>query len=899
MEKKIKPAEDQIDNNVWKSKKPRIPPTLPCVAGSGPLVRPGGQRRGFSTPAPNYNYKKGYHNLDRLKLLSFITQTQLSSVVWEKSWKYKKCLPPPEEGAAATSEWGKCWMFATRQPYSEAGKPWLNGPNMLDSQSLHLWKKPEYRVVESQELYGCPPTEEWKMSYRKSDNNNNEEDTHYVNGESFPKSGLFTLLMDAQPNEASSVWSKSWRSIKSASQQHNFTITNFGQENESTPNKQDKDREMSSKWEECWRLVNHYGCYKSPQVQKSHSPEWADSWRTNVVFNSHKNSDPSLVQDHSDVYNDRCQEKESHLHKVKLVSHDLKHRDLYMQLCTEFKTLSEWSKSWQMTKNNSKPAEEIEKVLKVSLSRMETALEKVEENTYRHYLASETSYPCYEVLKYNEIYHPKREITKNNMLHLKQQKNVLSAPEWTDSWKTLKHGIRIERRRMRPDPLRSFRLFEKGGDMKPIASGWKDSRKFICQPLRQEPELWQRGWSTMPQMRVDRVRGQNHFMPIELPKNGPTGECSWGESWKLLRPQHRSEPRHCRSQSGHGRPSVASHHPNDSLTHSSVRLIGHAWPDSDWQEAWMVSQFHQDKPSLTQWREAWKWSLFNTENSAEQLSRLNEVDVLMEIQPGRENLSLQKVESTCKMGRSFDTQMLMEQYPEKQWSASWRAGSFLKHQQNHYRSSVIPVKSMSSTTKQQHVTANGHGSKWGMSFRLANPMPHVEKPWLESSCNPRHYTVMWSKGKNMHDNINANFSNNNATFRLWGNSHQFLHEVSAQIKDKTKEPVDPRVIITKKANTIRHFYSNTEKEKQSERKWTGCHLLGKTQPRLKKVPVSKKKHEMEDKNKLLEEWAESWRFLIRPGILKIKMSIKPLSGWDESWKFLLPPYQPMNSSRAK
>lgn len=273
----------------------------------------------------------------------------------------------------------------------------------------------------------------------------------------------------------------------------------------------------------------------------------------------------------------------------------------------------------------------------------------------------------------------------------------------------------------------------------------------------------------------------------------------------------------------------------------------------------------------------------------------------MEIQPGRETLSLQTVESTCKTGRCFDTQMLMEQYPEKQWSASWRAGSFLKHQQSHYRSSVILVKSMSSTTKQQHVTANGHGSKWGMSIRLANPMPHVEKPWLESSCNPCHYTVMWSKGKNMHDNVNTNFSNNNATFRLWGNSHQFLHEVSAQIKDKTKskEPVDPRVIITKKAKKSRHFYSNTEKGKQSERKWTGCHLLGKTQPRLRKGPVSIKKLEMEDKNKLLEEWAESWRFLIRPGILKIKMSIKPLSGWDESWKFLLPPYQPMNSSKAK
>lgn len=154
----------------------------------------------------------------------------------------------------------------------------------------------------------------------------------------------------------------------------------------------------------------------------------------------------------------------------------------------------------------------------------------------------------------------------------------------------------------------------------------------------------------------------------------------------------------------------------------------------------------------------------------------------------------------------------------------------------------------------------------------------------------------------MQNNINNNnFSNNHATFRLWGNSHQFLQGVSAQIKDKTKskEPVDPRVIIKKKTKTIRYLYSNIEKEKQSQRKWAGCHLLSKTQPRPKKGPASVKKLEMDDKNKFLEEWAESWRYLIGHGILKIKMSVKPLSGWDESWKFLLPLYQPMNSPKAK
>lgn len=894
VERKTKPAENQTDNNnIWKSKQPQVPPTLPRGTGSGPLGRPGGQRRGFSAPTPNYKDKKGQDkNLNRLQLLMFITQTQPSAMVWGKSWKYNKSLPPPAEGAAARSDWGKCWIFATQQPYSEPGKPWLNGPNMMDPRSLHLWKKPDYRVVESQELDLSLPAEEWQMSWRKLNKNNKKGDTSSVNGENVPKFGSFTSLVETQNrNEAlcSSEWSESWRSTKLASEQDHFTVLNDGLMNASIANQQDKDREMSSKWEECWRLVNHHGCNKSklPEVQKCHSPEWADSWRAAMVaFKNNKNSDPSLRQDHRDNYDDHSQQKD--LHKVMLVSHEQKYRDLYLQLCSEFKDLSEWSKSWQVTKNNSKPCEEIEKVLKVSPPRMGTALEdqKVEEKTKGCYSTSEKADPCHDQLKYNEIYRPNREFTQSKMLHLKHLEKVLSPSEWRDSWKTLKHKMRMERRRMRPDPSRPFGASEKGGNMKPTASEWKDSWKFTCQPLRQEPEFWQQGWSTMPQIRVDRARDQNHFAPVELPKNGPTGERSWVESWRFSRPRHQSEPGQGRAQTNQGRSSVASHHPEDSQTHRRyTRSV------SDWQEAWMISetQFHHDRPSLTQWREAWKCSVFHVE-----VPRENGVDVLMEIQPQTEMISLQRVKA--KMSRSFDNQMFREKYPEKQWSTSWSAGSLLNHQD---RFSGIPGKSMSNTTQQQHVTANGHGSKWGMSFRLANPMPHMEQSWVESAPSTCHYTVMWSRGKK----INTNFSNNPATFRLWASSHQFLQGASAQIKDKTKSkaPIDPRVIITKKTKTRRHLYSNIETEKQSERKWAGCHLLGKTQPRPKKGPVSVKKLKMEDENKdkFFEEWAESWRVFVQPGNgLKKQMPVKSLSGWDASWKFLLPPYQPMNGPKT-
>lgn len=168
VERKIKPAENQTNNNnVWKSKQHQVPPTLPCGSGSGPLGRPGGQRRVFPAPAPNYKDKKGQgKNFNRLDLIMFITRNQPSAMVWGKSWKYNKSLPLPAEGATATPDWGKCWIFATPQLCSEVGKPCTNGPNMIDLYSHHLWKKPD-RVVESQELDLSLPTEEWQMSWRK------------------------------------------------------------------------------------------------------------------------------------------------------------------------------------------------------------------------------------------------------------------------------------------------------------------------------------------------------------------------------------------------------------------------------------------------------------------------------------------------------------------------------------------------------------------------------------------------------------------------------------------------------------------------------------------------------------------------------------------------------------
>ncbi|KAK5852464.1 hypothetical protein PBY51_023930 [Eleginops maclovinus] len=884
VEKKPKPEENLPEKKVWKRKQPQPPPTStpPRGIGSGPFGRPAGQTRGLSGPASHSKDKKRQDkNFKRLQLLMSVTQNQPSGMVWGKSWKYNKSLPILEEGAS--SKWGECWMFATQQPYSEAGQPWLNGPNLTDPHSHHLLMKPDYRVVESKELDLSLPIEEWQMSWKKADKDKKKDG----NEENVGKSGFFTQLLQTQHyNEAlcSSEWSDSWLSTKPASQQDDLTVLNEGEVNKSVE-KQDKDAGLSSKWEECWRLANHYGCKsKLPQVKKSSNQEWANSWRAAMLnFNYHKKSDPS-VSDHN-------QQREAHLYKAMLVSPEQKNRDLYLN---EFEALSEWSTSWQVTKNNSKPCEEIEKVLKVAHPMMDTSeAQKVGNNLKEHDLMSEKVDPRYENLKHDVIYCPKREFSQTKLRHLEHMENMLSASEWRESWKTLKHRMRMERRRMRPDPSRPFRAAEKGGERTPSASEWKDSWKFTSQPMSQEPEAWLQGWSTAPQFRVDRAREQNHFAPVELPKNGPSTERSWEESWRFSRRQRQSEPRQGRAETSQAGSSVATHQPGYSLAQRRV-----ARSSSDWQAAWMVSetQFHHDRPSLTQWRDAWRCSVFQTDHCTSEVLRENEVNVSMEIQPRRE-ISLQRV--NAKFSRSFDKQMFRERYPEKQWDASWRAGSLLNQQPSDHGSSETLKKSMSSPTEQQDTTENGHGTKWGRSFRIANPMPKMEKPWVECPANPSQYTVMWSKGKHLKNNVSTILSSKPDTFKLWGNSHQFLPGASpkAQKKTMSQGSVDHRVIMVIQTKTKKHLYSLIEKEQLSAKKFAGCHLLGKTQPRPKRGPVKSAKKDDKTPDTFFEEWAESWRFSVQPSGLR--KPVKSLSGWNESWKFLIPPHQPMNGPKAK
>ncbi|XP_072228653.1 uncharacterized protein [Leuresthes tenuis] len=877
VERKPKPQETLPDNNVWKSKQPTAPRAPLRGVGSGAPGRPGIQSKSFSTPTTNF--KKGQNktvqdkSFNRQQLFMYLTKTQPPTMVWGKAWKYNKSLPPPAEGSPASSDWGQCWMFATQQPHTEAGKPWPNEPNVMDPHSLHFWRKPHFKMVESQQLDFSLSADEWHKSWQRPEEMKKKTS---VNGENDHKSGFFTLLVETQRhNEAlySSEWIDSWQSTKPANQEDHFT--NEGLMDRSNANKQDEDIEISSEWEECWKLSNHHGGNNfKPQHQKVNRPQWASSWRAATAsFSGLKNSDHGS--------GDHGQQKESHSHRFISVPHTRHHRHLYLQLCNEFEAHTEWNKSWQVPKNNSKPCEEIEKALKTPPPKMDAAKEGQKE----HHPAEKAD-PRYEQLRHDVMYQKKREFTQSKLLLLKQLEKMLPSSDWRDCWKMIKHSMRMERRRFRPDPLKPFKESAKGGDTKPTSSEWKNSWKYQCKPLSQDPDLWQQGWSTTAQIRANWERHQNEFEPEEFPRNGPTGKQVWSESWKFIRHQHRSEP----GQISQGKSSVPSHHHDHSQEQEQrTRSI------SDWHKAWMVSvtQFHHDKPSLVQWREAWKWSIYHTLRWTEHVPRDKWVDEAAEIQHLKRGISFQR--GNAKISRSFDSQIFRERYPEKEWRSSWSAVSLLEHQPSYYGSLG---QNKSSPTQQQNIFASEYKSKWGRSFRLANPMPQLEQPWVKSCPNPVHYAVRWSRGKRTQKDMKSSLHDSSVTLKLWANSLLFLqgHGSRAGGRSKSKVPSDPRVILEKKPKARKHLYSNMEKEKQVDKKLAGCHLLGKTQPRPKKGRCSMKqlKPEENGSDQLYEKWVESWKFFIRPGNLRKQKPFKSPLGWNESWKFLFPPYAPVS-----
>ncbi|XP_038132663.1 uncharacterized protein LOC119777736 [Cyprinodon tularosa] len=855
VERKAKPSDSQTDENIWKSKQPLVPQAVPFGRGSGPLSRPGFQAKSFSSQTPHLKDKKGQNkSFSKLQLLLSITQTQSSTLVWGKAWKFNKSLPSPAEGQSVRSDWGQCWMFASYQPCSEEGKPWPNEHNLVDLQKYQHWRKVNRRMVESQELDLNLPTEEWQTSWKRSEKIQMDSAENDVK---VSKYGLFASLVEThRHNEilSSSEWTDSWRSTKPVDQQDFSAVPNEGLLIVTVRDIKDMEDGISSEWEQCWRLLNHHTSNSSKQ--SAHSPEWINSWRTAAAVFNNKQSN---FQDHGHGFDDHVPLRGG-FHKITFASHKRQ-----LQMFDQFEAINDWNKSWEISKNNSKPCAEIDKVLKAFPPKMDVETQRAEKTPQVN--SSEEADPRYEQLRHDVIHHAKKELPKSKLLLLKYLQKIQPPSEWRESWKLITHRMRQERRRYKLDPLYPFKESEKGEDLKPSASEWKDSWNFLSLPLNQSPELWQQPWLNTTQIRVNWERHQKEISVEEFPKNGPTSERVWGESWKFSRYQNSLDVTRSKEQVGKeklGVPCISSKH------QSYAGLI------TDWQNAWMISetQLSHDKPSFAEWREAWQWS-YHTPHWIGQRWVEESTEIRL---PKR--ISFEGAED--KSSHSFQNKIFSQRYPKKEWASSWSAKSLSSNQPNH-----------SGSTLQQHPIVGEYECHWGRSFRLANPMPQLDQPWIESSTNPYSYSIMWSRTNKMQNNTKSLLNKNFAPATFWANSHRFLQNTNAQVKNKSrsKELGDPKVILAKNIKIRKLLYLGTEKEKQSERKWAGCHLLGKTQPRRKKSQSSSTKLKPEDNvNKFLAEWIESWRFLVCPESIKIQKSFKPLLGWEESWKFLLPSY---------
>lgn len=301
----------------------------------------------------------------------------------------------------------------------------------------------------------------------------------------------------------------------------------------------------------------------------------------------------------------------------------------------------------------------------------------------------------------------------------------------------------------------------------------------------------------------------------------------------------------------------------------------------------MVSEtLHRcDKPSYTQWMDAWKSSAFQSGSYQcnQQLMDMQWLKDSLEIRAKKEIISVQRGEK----------KIFHERVPDKLWVNSWKCGSMLQHSASDGQANIPQSKTG---------VSNEYGSKWGMSFRVANPMPKGDQPWVKCFPNPCYYGFMWAKQKKNPNyyHINNQFTSNSRFFQVWASSPVFLQGVGMKAVSKAKPkgfPTDPRVIVIVNLKKDLHL-SLEKKDKQMEKKWTGCHLLGKTQPRPKRGGPEQTVNLVEDSLvEFEEEWAESWRFLMHLETLKRK--VKSMKGWEEAWKFLVPPYKMPKDPKSK
>ena len=855
----------------------------------------------------------------KIQRLISLASSQPSGMIWSKSWKFSNSLPKLEEGSTPPPDWGKSWQFMTLQPHID-GKPWTeeNGP-ASHHENCSIWQKP-MRMLDSQDCEQILHSPEWGQSwkYRKPESDLKSGTKDKANKEAglhSSKSRILEMLVESQHhNEAlsSSEWSESWKSTKppKAGEAHTNGPTN-GPFNE-PKNDLKKDGKSGSQSIECWKFINRQLHVTDNSKQTSHNPEWADSWRAaKMVSNSNKKAK-------SPEYLENGERQDSnHDHQVIIsVSRELKYRDLLgAQLCDENKPLSEWEKSWKTTKNLSKPSAEAtlkaeepkEKSMaqnqKVGMSKEnDTNLAGVQQGMRKPTIMS-------KIAKYRNLM---SRLLIDDMPY-----------EWNEAWKFTKPQSSKETVQWSTTGMADDSMVRKQHMTKRSLTDWSES--------------WQ---CARPHSR--------HAMP---------SVTEWKESWfSRYKPHARRE--HWIKEAG--LKDFDKQHPKYEVFNlpkraSAEKMLYHmqdgekGMGSAEWKESWksLKHQIHlEGMRTMTEWTDSWRCAVFHTDMSGQEQPRQNWPDESMEIQPRKEKLQVPR--AMTHMSRSFDSQVFKERYPQTQWNESWKAATLQHH---HHKTNYVMETDKSSLfhlnntnpstpdwknswkfvcmhfnqkkeswdkeramfhseTKSQTLTdydqdvqpqMSSRASKWGKPWKMANPMPNVEKgSWIHSHANQSQYVVLWSRSNSMKSLYTS--LKETATLRLWEKSWRFL-KIEGKGDSKAgkgkSNGSNGFVIGTQKRKTRKHIYSQIDKEKPAERKWTDCHKITKTQPRPKRGSfMNMPKAVTKEASDFTQQWAESWRFSDQPVKQKTEVTAT-LSTWGESWKFLIAPYPQQNGPKSK
>ncbi|XP_062340433.1 uncharacterized protein LOC134038839 [Osmerus eperlanus] len=873
------------------------------------------------------NKEAGLHS-SKSRILEMLVESQhhneaLSSSEWNESWKSTK---PPKDGEAHTNA-------PTNGPFNEP-KNDLKKDGKSGSQSIECWKfiNRQLHVTDNSKETSHNP--EWADSWRaaKMVSNNNKKaksPEHFEYGERkdsnhdhqviifVSREHKYRDLLRAQlcdESKPTSEWEKSWKTTKNLSKP-SAEATLKAEEPKEKSMAQNQKVGMSKENDENMAGVQQGMC--KPTIMSK--------------MTKYRNlMSRLLIDDMPYEWNEawKFTKPQSSKETVQWLTTGMADASMVLKQHMKKRSLTDWSESWKCATPHSRHA------MPSVTEWKESWFSRYQPHARREHWIKEAGlkefdkqHPKYEVFNL-----PKRASAEKMFYHMQDGEKGMGSAEWKDSWKSLKHQMQLERMRTRPHRSRPFR--EPAREERPV-SEWATSWRFTNLTLNQESDLWQQGWSNMPPIRPNRNTEQYNVMPEEVPLNGPIAARGWGESWRSSRRHHRS----------------VVDQPRPSTQHVEAQPPRRRRSGADWEESWMVSntEFHHDRPSMTEWTDSWRCAVFHTDISGQEQPRQNWLDESMEIQPRKEKRQVPR--TMTHMSRSFDSQVFKERYPQTQWNESWKAETLQHHHQktnyametaksslfhlnntnpstpdwknswkfvcmhlNQKKESWDKERAMFHSEKKSQALMDydqdmnnfqpqmsSPAAKWGKSWKMANPMPNAEKgSWIHSHANQSQYVVLWSRSnsvKSLYTSLKET-----ATLRLWGKSWRFLKiegkGVSKAGKGKSNGS-NGLVIGTQKIKTRKHIYSQIDKDKPAERKWTDCHKITKTQPRPKRDSFMKMpKAVIKEDSEFTQQWAESWRFSDQPVKQKTEVTVT-LSTWGESWKFLIAPYPQQNGPKSK